>query len=123
MFASRYLLARRIAKVRTPFDGPMPSPQRPEPSSTTLARCQQTNDAVATLQQLVQAADDAKESLVYLEHLNQMYSARLKAGRARQATHLRRIHDEKSDEKVKQWAQRRLLDAGPSFYMREAASR
>jgi hypothetical protein len=118
--SQRFLVGRRVAKVRTPFDGPSPPPQMPTHPKVVAERCKHLDD-VGKLRHLVQAVDEAKETLAYLQRLNDVYNGRLKAGSARQSKHLREIHDDRSDERVAQWARTQLLDAGPTFYMKGTA--
>ncbi|CUG92259.1 Hypothetical protein, putative [Bodo saltans] len=118
----RYLTkeGRRVAKVRSPFDGPMPSPSVPLHPKVVLERSMQLDDR-EKLRHLVQAVDEAKESLAHLQRLNDMYDGRLRAGSARQAKQFRVIHEERSDDDVAQWARKQLVDAGPTFYMKETS--
>jgi hypothetical protein len=113
----RAVTARRLAKVRTPFDGPCPAiPQVPPAPGASLRG---VHDDAENLAHLIKAVDDAKESLVYLKRLREMYDGRLRAGNARHTKNMRWIAEQRRDDDIVAWAKKRLLDAGPTFYIKE----
>lgn len=113
--------SRRVARVRTPFDGPrpMPPPLVPYAARTGRSGVATSSDDAQRLGELIRAVDASKESLVHSERLCEMYASRLKAGCARQTKYLDWIDGEKSDAELRRWAQKCMLDAGPTFYMKE----
>lgn len=110
-------MSRRLMRVRTPFDGYCPQVP-PTAKVSSVIKKLEACDSQGRISLLAAEVDRAKEHLLHLQRLNNMYSARWSFGK-QQLLKQAAIFSTSTDRDLQAFAQKQCRDAGPSCFERK----